>query len=126
MCQQQPYVVEDETGKKKVVCPILTSHNVQPQCNTCLNTVFDCGRFKETNPEKYQQCMEYQRTIHYNVVTPGGQLIPMAAEMDGKGMEVMEIAMRKCAFVCGSCKVFDRDACDYMWQEGCGQKPIPF
>lgn len=120
-CTQQPYYVVDETGKKKVVCPILTSHESQPQCNTCLNTVFECDRFRETNPQKYKQCLEYQRMIHYNVVTPNGQLIPMAVEMDGMGMRVMDAAMKKCASVCGSCRVVDRMSCDGVFGVGgCG------
>jgi hypothetical protein len=110
--------VVDETGAKKVVCPVLTSHESQPQCNTCLTTLFDCERYRETNPNKYRQCRQMERTIHYNVVTPNGQLIPMAFEMDGNGMQVANAALKKCASVCGSCKVWDRSACQNMWNQG--------
>lgn len=104
-CPQQPYYVVDETGTTKVVCPILTSDHVQPQCKTCLTTVFQCEQFKEIDPMAYAKCKEYQRMIHYDVVTPNGQLIPMAVEMDGPGMSVFKTAVQKCGFICGSCKV---------------------
>ena len=105
MCPQQPYYVVDETGTQKVVCPILTSNHVQPQCKTCLTTVFQCDQFKETNPIAYQKCRDYQRMIHYDVVTPNGQLIPMAVEMEGPGFAVFRAATQKCGTVCGSCSV---------------------
>ena len=104
-CPQQPYYVIDETGTRKVVCPILTSDHVQPQCKTCLTTVFQCGQYKEIDPFAYQKCREYQRMIHYDVVTPNGQLIPMAVEMQGPGFEVFRAAVQKCGTVCGSCAV---------------------
>ena len=127
VCKTQPYVVVDETKKRKVVCPILTSQESQPQCNTCLNTVFDCERFKGRDPNKFQQCMQYQRMLHYNVVTPNGQLIPLAIEMEGEGMEVARVAMDKCAFVCGSCQVYDKTSSDYVWnrQSGCAKNGRP-
>lgn len=103
VCRQQPYYVVDETNRRKVVCPILTSYESQPQCSTCINTLFNCDRFRETDPTKYRQCREMQRTIHYQIVTPNGQLIPMGAEMDGDGMKVMNMALRQCGTVCGSC-----------------------
>lgn len=104
-CPQQPYYVVDETGTRKVVCPILTSDHVQPQCKTCLTTVFQCEQYKEIDPMAYSKCREYQRMIHYDVVTPNGQLIPMAVEMDGEGFEVFRTAVQKCGFVCGSCRL---------------------
>lgn len=127
-CNQQPYYVVDETGNKKVVCPILNSHSVQPQCNTCLNTLFACERFQDTDQKAYEKCMEYQRMLHYNLVTPNGALIPLGVEMDGEGMKVAELALRKCGPVCSSCKVNDRAACSEVWQQGCGRngKPVPF
>lgn len=119
-CKTQPYYVVDETGQKKVVCPVLNSFESQPQCNTCLNTLFECDRFKETSPAKYKQCREFQRMLHYDVVTPNGQLIPVAVEMDGAGMEVMRVAMKKCANVCGSCQVTDRTSCQNVWNQSSG------
>ena len=104
-CPQQPYYVVDETGNRKIVCPVLTSDHVQPQCKTCLTTVFQCGQYKEVDPVAYQKCREYQRMIHYDVVTPNGQLIPMAVEMEGPGFEVYRAAVQKCGTVCGSCAV---------------------
>ena len=102
-CRAQPYYVLDETGKRKVVCPILNSNQSQPQCNTCIQSLFNCNRFRESNPAKYKQCLAMERSIHYNIVTPNGQLIPMGAEMDGPGMKVMDLALKKCGHVCGSC-----------------------
>ena len=104
-CPQQPYYVVDETGNPKVVCPILTSDHVQPQCKTCLTTVFQCEQYRELDPVAYSKCREYQRMIHYDIVTPNGQLIPMAVEMDGQGFEVFRAAVQKCGTVCGSCAV---------------------
>jgi hypothetical protein len=104
-CPQQPYYVVDETGQQKVVCPILTSHNVQPQCKTCLTTVFQCERLKEIDPVAYQKCREYQRMIHYDIVTPNGDFIPMAVEMDGPGFDVYRTASQRCGVQCSSCAV---------------------
>ena len=103
-CKNQPYYVMDETNQPKVVCPIFNSHRVQPQCNTCLNTVFQCERFKSHDPLKYQKCKEFQRMIHYDIVSSNGHLIPMAVEMDKEGFEVYETALKKCAISCGECR----------------------
>lgn len=105
MCPQQPYVVVDETNVPKVVCPVLTSANSQPQCNTCMTTVFQCERFREVDPVAFQKCNEYQRMIHYNIVTPDGSLIPAAAEIDGPGFDVFDAAVQKCGVACASCAV---------------------
>jgi hypothetical protein len=103
-CPQQPYIVVDETNQQKVVCPILTSWDSQPQCATCMNVVFACERFREIDPVAYEKCREYQRMIHYNIVTPNGQLIPMAWEMTDDGFNTFATASKKCEFICGSCK----------------------
>ena len=105
MCPQQPYVVLDENNQHKVVCPVLTSLTVQPQCNTCLTTVFQCERFKDIDPVAYDKCKEYQRMLHFNSVTPNGSFIPVSVEMDGLGMEVFDIASQKCSVACASCAV---------------------
>jgi hypothetical protein len=103
-CPQQPYYVLDESDRKKVVCPILTSESVQPQCSTCLNTVFQCEQLKEVDSEAYKACKKFQRMIHYDVVTPNGQLIPVAYEMDEEGPQVFHAAVEKCKSICGSCQ----------------------
>lgn len=104
-CPQQPYYAVDETGKSKVVCPILTAANVKPQCQSCMTTVFQCEQFKEIDPVAHRRCEDFKRMIHYDIVTPNGQLIPMAVEMDGEGFDVYKAAMQKCAFQCGNCVV---------------------
>ena len=105
-CPQQPYYVIDETGKTKVVCPILTSLFTQPQCNTCLTTVFQCERFKEVDPAAYAKCEEYKRKIHYDVVLPNGSFIPTAVEMDNTGYDVYHAAVQKCGIQCSGCSVY--------------------
>jgi hypothetical protein len=104
-CPQQPVIAIDETGQRKVLCPILTSANVQPQCATCINVVFACDRYKDIDPEAYEKCRAYQRSIHYNVVTPNGQLYPMCVEMTNDGFDTYHTAMKKCAFICANCSV---------------------
>lgn len=105
MCPQQPYVLVDETNTPKVVCPILTSLSVDPQCQTCMTTVFQCERFKDIDPVAYQKCMEYKRMIHYNSVTPDGSFIPMAVEMSDEGFAAYNAAVQRCSVACASCKV---------------------
>jgi hypothetical protein len=103
-CPNQPYYVEDEPGKpKKVVCPILDSHSVQPQCKTCLTTLFQCDRFRYSHPDIYRQCKEYQSMIYFDMVTPIGQFIPLGYEMDGEGYNVYKTAVQKCGFACLEC-----------------------
>jgi hypothetical protein len=43
--------------------------------------------------------------LHFDSVTPNGQLIPLSIEMDGEAQEVFKIANQKCGFIGGSCKV---------------------
>lgn len=104
-CPQQPYIVVDETNQRKVVCPVTTSYNVQPQCATCTNVVFSCDRYKELDPVAYGKCREYQRMIHYNIVAPGGTMIPMAYEMTDEGVETFKTVIQKCGFQCYDPKV---------------------
>ena len=105
-CPQQPLIVLDETDTPKVICPILTSLSVQPQCNTCLLTCFACERFKEIDPIAYQKCNFYKRMIHYNIVTPNGSFIPLGVEMTDEGFETYKSAAQKCSVACGSCRSF--------------------
>ena len=104
-CPQQPLRVVDETNTEKVVCPILTSLSVQPQCKTCMTTVFQCERFKEVDPEAYKKCMEYKRMLHYDVITPDGSFIPMAVEMSNEGFAAYHAAVQRCSVACASCQV---------------------
>ena len=104
-CPQQPLYVVDETNTVKVICPILDSLSVQPQCKTCMTTVFQCQRFKELDPVAYQKCNEYKRMIHYDIITPNGSFIPLGVEMTDTAFAAYHAAVQKCGFICGSCQV---------------------
>jgi hypothetical protein len=95
--------VLDDTNVPKVICPIINSHSVQPQCKTAINTLFQCEQYADTDLQAYEKCRQYQRMIHHDIVTPNGQLIPMAYEMDNEGPEVMRLALLKAGSNCGSC-----------------------
>lgn len=123
-CPNQPYIVEDETKTQKVICPVFGTISSQPQCATCINTVFSCDRFIETDKEAYDKCNEYKRMIHYNVITPNGQPIPLSAEMENEGMEVLDIALKKCAHVCKPCGKIDHTSYNTSFNSTNGQFDI--
>lgn len=120
-CPQPPLIVIDETNQAKVVCPILTSLFTQPQCNTCLTTVFQCERLKEVDPQAYIKCQEYKRKIHYDVVMPNGSFAPLAVEMDDDGFAAYHAAVQKCGIQCSGCSVnypaqnFEPIVCQKPW-----------
>lgn len=103
-CPVQPYVVLDEHNQPHTVCPVFLPPQSQPQCQTALNTLFQCERFRDTNPKAYETCKSYQNLLYYNIVTPNGQLIPLAYDMDGQGPKVYQLAMKKALSICGECK----------------------
>jgi hypothetical protein len=101
VCAVQPYIVEDNQKKRTIVCPVSGVHEIMPQCKTAFNTLFQCEQFRDTNPQAYEQCRAYQRTIHYDIVTPNGQFIDMAYEMDGYGPHIFHMAQFKTRQACG-------------------------
>lgn len=105
-CPQQPLIVIDETDTSKIVCPLLTTLSTQPQCNTCLNTCWQCERFREIDKNLYHRCLDLQRKIHYDMVTPNGSFIPIGIEMTDDGFDAYESAAKKCSVACGSCMTF--------------------
>jgi hypothetical protein len=104
-CETMPLYVVDETNTVKTICPVLTSRSTNPQCQTALNTVFQCDRFKDVDPVAYDKCRQYQRMIHYNVVSPDGSFIPIGIEMTDTAFDVYKIALQKASVACASCAV---------------------
>lgn len=94
-CSATPLIITDDTGTQKVVCPIYQADKVQGRCNMAMNTVWNCERFKDSNPKAYEQCMAYQRMIHYDLVTPNGGFIPVAYEMTRAGYSAYQSALKK-------------------------------
>lgn len=97
-----PLYVQDETGKTKVISPIYFSEYKQPNCANTLVQVFAPHQFPHGSLP-WQKAKEYRDTIHHNIITPSGDLIPLGVEMDGYGEQVYEAALKKCAIQCGSC-----------------------
>lgn len=75
----------------------------QPQCSTCLKTVWQCDRFKDTDPASYAKCQQLKNCFLYDVVRPGGSMIPVGVKNTPECRRASEAAAQKCITRCGDC-----------------------
>lgn len=93
------YLVERD-NETAVVVPLQSK--TEPQCGTCLRTIWNCERFKNSDPNQYDRCQTFSKCFYYNTVRPDGRLIPVAVKATPECLAAGHAAIQKCATKCGS------------------------
>lgn len=108
---QSMFVVEHH-GQRCIATPLNVQYFRQdPQCSTCLKTVWQCDRFRD--PAKYDPqsaqlhaaCLEMEQSFLYDTLLPNGVLVPLMVKMDPVSLPAAMAALQKCAVQCGECGV---------------------
>lgn len=97
-------------GENHVVVPIQKTYHYRndPQCATCLKTVWACNRFKASgNHAAYRQCKKFESCFLYDIVRPDGTMIPVGLKLTPECVACGRVALTKCANNCGNCMPFD-------------------
>lgn len=98
------YLVERD-NETAVVVPLSTDR-VNPQCGTCLRTIWNCNRFKP-NSQKFQKCKSFSKCFYYDTVRPDGRIIPVAVKATPECLAAGHSAIQKCATKCGQVQPHD-------------------
>lgn len=108
------YLVRDPSGEQCVVTPLLSTRGRQtePQCSTCLKTIWQCDRLRNTQPQAYEQCKRFSKCFLYDTVREDGTIIPLSVRMTPECMGAARAALEKCATRCGQCQPTDALARD--------------
>ena len=105
------YLADDGEGRACIIAPLNSSRalHTEPQCSTCLKTVWQCDRFRGSGQRnKYEQCKEFEKCFLYDTVREDGTLIPLSVRVTPECMAASQAAIRKCAARCGHCQPCDR------------------
>lgn len=98
----QGYMME-KNGTRFEAQPLHTQYNRnEPQCSTCLRTIWNCDRFPEASAEK-TQCQRFEQCFLYDTRRPDGTLIPLAVKNSPECQGAVQAALQKCVTQCGSC-----------------------
>jgi len=98
-----------------VVTPLTSTYrnSNEPQCSTCLKTVWQCDRFQATGDlKKYQQCKAMESCFLYDVQQADGSLLPVVVKNTPECMGCAKAALQKCAVNCAQCQPNDGLATD--------------
>jgi hypothetical protein len=95
-------------GKTHLAVPLNVQYFRQdPQCSTCLKTIWQCNRYRDQakyDPEAakmYQACLEFEKVFLYDTVGSSGVVIPIMVKVDPVSLGVASAALNKCAMHCG-------------------------
>jgi hypothetical protein len=102
-------------GQSSVIVPLNVDYfNQDPQCSTCLKTVWNCNRYKDLADggdaeaqQLYNQCKDFESCFLYDTVDPNGIIIPISVRMTPQCKVATAAALQKCATRCGSAQMFD-------------------
>lgn len=102
------FVVEHQ-GQTFIACPLnLVNLNQQPQCSTCLKSIFPCDKFSDmaeySNKAKGAQetCQSQKQVFLFNVQDLNGVTIPIMIKTDPVSVEIASAALQKCVIQCGN------------------------
>lgn len=107
---QNMILVNDGSGQPTVAVPLNVSRTNQsePQCSTCLKTVWNCEKYRNLNQkQEYETCKRFEKCFLYDTVREDGTLIPVAVRMTPECFGAANAAVKKCATRCGNCVPFD-------------------
>lgn len=100
-------LVQDQYGVQSVGYALNSPCEFQysPQCQTCLQTVFQCDRFlTDTNNadycRQYAECKAQENCFIYNAVYPNGSTEPIIVKLDARCKECTNWALSKCEERC--------------------------
>lgn len=108
-CNNPNLLLVSYQGEHHIVAPLSGNQGhgstvPNPQCQTCLKTVWQCDRFLGTNNKRaYRNCKELSSCFLYDVVRLDGTIIPTTIKMNSKCMQVAHAALKKCASRCATC-----------------------
>lgn len=91
-------------GQSFVATPLNVQYFRQdPQCSTCLKSVWQCDRFRDSDPLMYQQCMQLQDSFLFDVNQKSGIIIPLMIKINPVSLQAATAALSKCVMHCGDC-----------------------
>jgi hypothetical protein len=96
-------------GQEFLAVPLNIQYFKQdPQCSTCLKSVWQCDRFADASrngdPEAmklYHNCIQFQDCFLFDTMRPDGVIIPIMIKVDPVSLGVATAALQKCAMHCG-------------------------
>jgi len=98
-------------GQTHIAVPLNVQYFRQdPQCSTCLKSIWQCSRYRdasESDPvvkEMYQDCLEMEQSFLYETMLPNGVIIPIMVKMNPIALQAASAALQKCAEQCGDCQ----------------------
>jgi hypothetical protein len=102
------FIVEHE-GRQSLAVPLnVTYFRQDPQCSTCLQSIWQCERFADgarsgdrESQKLYEKCQEYQKAFFFQTLRPEGVLIPIMVRVDPVSLVVAAAALQKCVQQCG-------------------------
>jgi len=104
------FIVEHK-GQQSLAVPLNVQYFRQdPQCSTCLKTVWQCDRFADAarsgDPEAqqlYASCLQFKECFFFDTMRPDGVIIPLMIKVDPVSFQVATAALQKCVQHCGDC-----------------------
>lgn len=97
------WIARNALGQDVHVAPLfqIQRRNQDPQCSTCLKTVWQC----ETQEAQQlygsqQQCEARNQCFVYDLVQPSGRLIPVGVIDTPECRDIAQEALQRCAFQC--------------------------
>ena len=97
-------------GQTHVATPLNVQYFRQdPQCSTCLKSVWQCDRYADAAKydaeakQLHEQCLELRDSFLYDVLLPGGVLVPIMVKMNPVALKAATAALQKCVQHCGDC-----------------------
>lgn len=96
---------DPKSGDTLVQLNSTQGNHSQPQCNTCLKSVFQCDRFKAIGDEQgYNQCRKAQSCFVFDAVRPDGRIIPLSMRTSAECAKMGYPGLRQCVTQCSTCQ----------------------
>jgi hypothetical protein len=101
-------------GQTHVAAPLNVQYFRQdPQCSTCLKTIWQCNRFRDAAQydseakQLYESCLELSECFLFDTMLSSGVLIPIMVKMNPVALPAAIAALQKCVEQCGDSQPFD-------------------